>query len=109
MSVDTNRGIINNSFIFLGGLITGVFISYYHYNNNSNNIEKRYTKTHYNVIINDKKDNELLESYYIDYDKKIIYFEKNLENVDVIFYTTNSSEAIYTEKDFSGSNFKLNF
>ena len=107
MISDNNRGILSHSITFVGGLVTGILISYYNYTNN--NKEKRYTKTHYNIIINDNSNNELLESYYIDYDKKIIYFEKDLKCVDVIFYTTNSAEPIYTKKQFSGNNFKLEF
>ena len=103
---DNNNSILNNSLIFSTGVISGLLISYYYHNNK--NTENRYTKTHYNIIIN-RDDNELLESYYIDYDDKKIYFEKKLENVDVIFYTTNAQEPIYIEKNFTGKNFDLKF
>lgn len=104
------KNTISNSLIYLGGVVSGIVLSY-SYNNyhNDRNSENRYTKTHYNIIINDEEGNELLESYYIDYDNKIIYFEKNLENITIIFYTTNSKEPIYTKHNFSGDNFITDF
>jgi len=100
------KNIRNNSLLYLGGVISGLIIQY-HYNNYKNN-KQRYTKTHYNIIIKDIHDNELLESYYIDYDKKIIYFEKNLKNATVIFYTTNSKDPVHSTT-ISGNTFKIDF
>ena len=102
-----NNNLIKHSLIFLGGLMSGMIISYKY--NNSKKKEKRYTKTHYNIIIRDTNNNELLESYYIDYNQQIIYFEKELENIDIIFYTTSSTKPIYTKTNFSGNSFKIAF
>lgn len=107
MLSDNNNSVFKNSLVFSSGVITGLLVSYYYHN--SKNSEKRYTKTHYNIIINSKDNNELLESYYIDYESKKIYFQKNLENVDVIFYTTNAEVPIYIKKNFTGDSFDLQF
>ena len=106
MLSNNNNSVFKNSLIFSSGVLSGLLISYYYHNGKKS--KNRYTKTHYNIIIN-KDNNELLESYYIDYDSKKIYFEKNLENIDVIFYTTNAQEPIYIEKNFTGNSFDLQF
>ena len=103
---NNSKGVLSHSLVYISGIATGIlFANLYLYKTK----KKRFTKTHYNIIINDKHQNELLESYYIDYKSKKIYFEKNLENVDVIFYTTNSQKPIYTKKNFTGDHFLIEF
>lgn len=102
-----NNSLLKTSLSFLGGVTSGILITYTY--NKYYAKENRYTKTHYNIIINDTKDNELLESYYIDYDNKKIFFEKNLENVNVIFYTTNSENPVFVKKNFTGNSFLIDF